>query len=149
MDVIGFLFVSLGNSTVQFHHSLGSRRAWACSEAGFSSQNGERAWGVYYRKPEFFLRFCGQTDSVQRIFIKKYFLFTVGSVSSRKAIHNWIEKRGKLFADDEELETEERKLLRQESKALYAVGFDALVKRWDVYQRWWRIRREINVYFRL
>jgi hypothetical protein len=43
MDVIGFLYVSLGSSTVQFHESLGSRHACACSEVGFSSKNGDRA----------------------------------------------------------------------------------------------------------
>jgi hypothetical protein len=43
MDVIGFLCVSLGSSTVQLHDSLGSRRGCACSEAGFSSQYGDRA----------------------------------------------------------------------------------------------------------
>jgi hypothetical protein len=43
MDVIGFLCVSLGSSIVQLHDSLGSRRSRACSEASFSSQNGERA----------------------------------------------------------------------------------------------------------
>jgi hypothetical protein len=43
MDVIGFLCVSLGSSTVHLHDSLGSRRVGACSEADFSSQNGDRA----------------------------------------------------------------------------------------------------------
>jgi hypothetical protein len=43
MDVIGFLYVSLGSSSVQLHDSLGSRRACACSEAGFSRQNGDHA----------------------------------------------------------------------------------------------------------
>jgi hypothetical protein len=43
MDVIGFLCVSLGSSTVQLHDSLGSRLACACSEADFSSQNGDRS----------------------------------------------------------------------------------------------------------
>jgi hypothetical protein len=38
---------------------------------------------------------------------------------------------GKHFADDEGVETEVRKWLRQQSKDFYAVGFDALVKRWD------------------
>jgi hypothetical protein len=33
MDVIGFLCVSLGNSTVHVHDNLDSRRACACSEA--------------------------------------------------------------------------------------------------------------------
>jgi hypothetical protein len=31
------------------------------------------------------LRFCGQKNSMQRIFIKKYFLFTA---ANRKAVHN-------------------------------------------------------------
>jgi hypothetical protein len=39
MDVIGFLCVSLGSSTTQFHERLGNRR----TEAGFSSQNGDCA----------------------------------------------------------------------------------------------------------
>jgi hypothetical protein len=42
MDITGFLCVSLGSSTVQLLDSLGSRRACACSEAGFGSQNDNR-----------------------------------------------------------------------------------------------------------
>jgi hypothetical protein len=52
MDVIGFLYVTLCSSTVQFHDSQGSRRACACSDAGFSIQNGDDAWGVYYRRAD-------------------------------------------------------------------------------------------------
>jgi hypothetical protein len=37
---------------------------------------------------------------------------------------------GKRFAEDEEVETEVRKWLRQQSKDFYAAGFDALAKRW-------------------
>jgi hypothetical protein len=37
MDVVGFLCVSRGSSTVQLRDSLGSRGTRACSEAGFSS----------------------------------------------------------------------------------------------------------------
>jgi hypothetical protein len=48
MAAIGFLFVSLGNSTVQLHYSLAIRRASKYSEAAFSSQNCDRAWGKYY-----------------------------------------------------------------------------------------------------
>jgi hypothetical protein len=54
-----------------------------------------------------------------------------GKCLSRKAVHNWVEKRGKRFADDEEFETEVRKRLRQRSKDFCAVGFDSLVKRLD------------------
>jgi hypothetical protein len=42
---------------------------------------------------------------MQRIFIKKCFLFTVGSVCRVKRFH----LGGKRFADDEEVETEVRK----------------------------------------
>jgi hypothetical protein len=41
-----------------------------------------------------------------------------------------IEKCGNRFADDEEVETEMRKWLRQQSEDFCAVGFDALLKRW-------------------
>jgi hypothetical protein len=41
MDIIGYLCVSLGSSKIQLHDSLGSRRVFACSEVGFSSQNGD------------------------------------------------------------------------------------------------------------
>jgi hypothetical protein len=37
----------------------------------------------------------------------------------------------KSFADDEEVETEVRKWLRQQPKDFCAAGFGALVKRWD------------------
>jgi hypothetical protein len=49
--------------------------------------------------------FCGQKDSMQRMFIKKCFMFTVGSVCRVKRFH----LGGKRFADDEEVETEVRK----------------------------------------
>jgi hypothetical protein len=39
---------------------------------------------------------------------------------------------GKRFADDEEVETEVREWLRQQSKDVYAARFDALVKQWDM-----------------
>jgi hypothetical protein len=53
-----------------------------------------------------------------------------GKCLSRKAVHKWAEKRGRRFADDEEVETEAQ-WLRQQSKGFYVAGFDALVKRWD------------------
>jgi hypothetical protein len=50
---------------------------------------------------------------------------------SRKAVHNSVDKREKHFFYDEEVETEVRKWLRQQSKDFYAAGFDAPVKRRD------------------
>jgi hypothetical protein len=46
----------------------------------------------------------------------------MGSVCRVKRFH----LGGKGFADDEEIETEVRKVLRQKSKDFYAVGFDAM-----------------------
>jgi hypothetical protein len=63
----------------------------------------------------------------KRIFIKKCFLFILGDVYSVK----WFQLGGKYFANDEKFETEVRKWLKQQSKDLYAAGFDALVKRRD------------------
>jgi hypothetical protein len=61
------------------------------------------------------------------IFIKKCFLFTVGSVCRVRR----FSLGGKRFADDEEVKTEVRKCLRQQSYDFYATRFDALLKRWD------------------
>jgi hypothetical protein len=38
---------------------------------------------------------------------------------------------GNIFADNEDVETDVRKWLRQQPKDFYTAGFDALVKRWD------------------
>jgi hypothetical protein len=57
---------------------------------------------------------------MQRIFIQKCFLFTVGTVCREKR----FSLGGKHFAYDEEVETEMR-------SGLYAAGFDAIVKRSD------------------
>jgi hypothetical protein len=57
MDVMGFLYVSLSRSIAQLQDSLGSRRACACSEAGVSSQIGDRASGLYFRRAAFYCEF--------------------------------------------------------------------------------------------
>jgi hypothetical protein len=54
---------------------------------------------------------------MQRIFIKKCFLFTVGSVCRGSQLG------GKCFTDEEEVETDVRKWLRQEYKRLLCCGF--------------------------
>jgi hypothetical protein len=67
---------------------------------------------------------------MQGIFIKKCFLFMLGSVfrvmpftTGSRNCHLSV----KRFADDEEVETQARKWLRQQSRDFYAAGFDALV----------------------
>jgi hypothetical protein len=65
----------------------------------------------------------------------------VGSVLRREAFHNWIEEHDKRFADDEEVETEVRKWLRQQSKdLLLCCGFRRTGKAiGQMYECWWRI----------
>jgi hypothetical protein len=53
-----------------------------------------------------------------------------GKCLSRKVVHNCVKKRGKRFADDEEVKTEVWTWLRKQSRDFYAAGFDVLVKRW-------------------
>jgi hypothetical protein len=60
---------------------------------------------------------------------KKYFPFTAGSVCCVERFTDG----GESFDDDEEVETEMRKWLRQQSKDFYIACFDTLVKRWDKY----------------
>jgi hypothetical protein len=57
---------------------------------------------------------------------KEMFPVYGGKCLSLTADHNWVEKR---FADDEDVEMEMRKWLRQQTKDFYAADFDALVKR--------------------
>jgi hypothetical protein len=83
--------------------------------------------GILQKRSVLLCVFYGRKDSMLRIFIKKCFLFTVGSVCRVKR----FSISDKIFADNEEVETEVLKWLRQQSKDFYAAGFDALVKRWD------------------
>jgi hypothetical protein len=66
---------------------------------------------------------------------KEMFHVYNGKCLSHKVVHNWIKKRGKRFADDEEVETEVRKWLRQKLEDFYAAGKAT----GEVYQCWWRI----------
>jgi hypothetical protein len=128
MEVIDFIYVSLGSSTGQLHDSLGSRRACAYSKDGFGSKNGDHAWGVSYRRAAFccafavelyakdtrkeMFPFCGGVCCVKR--------FTTGSRNSLKDV-----RKSQMMSD------QVRKWLRQQSKDFYVAGFEALVKRWD------------------
>jgi hypothetical protein len=80
--------VSLGSSTVQFHESLGSRRACVCS-TGFSSQNGDVFEECTTEEQSSIVLFYDQKDSMQRIFTKKCFFYTVRRVFRVKRLINW------------------------------------------------------------
>jgi hypothetical protein len=56
----------------------------------------------------------------KRLIHKERFPVYGGKRLSRKTVLSWVEKCGKHFADDEEVETEVRKWLRQQSNDFYA-----------------------------
>jgi hypothetical protein len=77
---------------------------------------------------------------MQRIIIEKRFffmvriLFMVRSVCHIKwftTVSRNCHLGGKFFTDNEEVEPEVWKWLRQQLKDFYAAGFNALVKQWD------------------
>jgi hypothetical protein len=68
---------------------------------------------------------------MQRIFIKKCFLFTVESVFRVKQVTTGSINSLKNVRKSEMMPDQVRKWLGQQSKDFYAAGFDALVKRWD------------------
>jgi hypothetical protein len=73
--------------------------------------------------------YCGQKDSMQRLFINKCFLFTVGSVCRIKRFTTVSRNSLNDVRKSQLMPDQVWKLLRQQSKDFYAPGFDALVKR--------------------
>jgi hypothetical protein len=80
-----------------------------------------------------FVLFCGKKDSIQRIFIKKYFLFTVGSVYRVRRFTTGSRNVANFSLMTKRLKQRCGKWLRQHSKDFCAAGFAAFVKRWDKY----------------
>jgi hypothetical protein len=90
MEVIGFLCVSLGSSTVHLHDSLGSRSACACSEVGFSSQNVDRLCTTEEQRSV--VRFLWAKGLIAKDIHKEMFPVYGGKCLSRKVVHDWVEK---------------------------------------------------------
>jgi hypothetical protein len=69
---------------------------------------------VYHRRAALFVRFLWAKGlNVKDIHREMYPIYG-GKCLSRKAVHSLVEKRGKRFADDEEVEAEVSKWLRQQ-----------------------------------
>jgi hypothetical protein len=68
---------------------------------------------------------------MQRIFIKKCFLFTVGSVCRVKRYTTGVEKFLQGRSKFAMIPGPGAEWLRQQSKNFYTMGLDALVNRWD------------------
>jgi hypothetical protein len=117
MDIIGFLCVSLVSITIQLHENLGSRRAY--SEACFSSQNGDRAWGCTTEEQHSVALFFRAKGLNANDIHQEMFPVYGGKCLSHKRIQHWVEKfsQGRLkVADDdrpgaEVAETTDKRLL--------------------------------------
>jgi hypothetical protein len=79
---------------------------------------------------------------VQKMFIKKFLLFTVGSVCRLKRFTTGSRNSDKNVRKSQMTPNQVQKWLRQQSKYFYAAGFDAIGQ---VYPCWWGICGEINV----
>jgi hypothetical protein len=84
--------------------------------------------GYPTEEQRFVVRFLWTEKLSAKDIHKEMFPFYGGKCLLRKAVPRFVTK---VFADKGEIETDVRKWLRQQSKYFYAVGFDALVKRWD------------------
>jgi hypothetical protein len=144
MDVIGFLCVSLGSSTVQLHDSLGNRRACACSDAGLCSQNGERAWGIYYRRAAFCCAFLWAKEFNAYSIHKDMFSAYSGKCLSRKAVQNLVQKFSRSLSKVADNARPIAEVAETRVKRLLFCGFRRTGKAMgQVYQCWWRICREM------
>jgi hypothetical protein len=147
MDVIGFLCVSLGSSRVQLHDSLDSRHPCGCSEAGFSSQNGDRPWRVYYRRAAFSCAFSLWAKGLNAKDINKEIVPVYGEKCLLgKEVHNWVEKFSQ--GESQMMSDQSAEVAEITVKRLLCCGSRRTGKaKGQVYQCWWRICREINVLF--
>jgi hypothetical protein len=146
MDVIGFIYVPLGSSTVQLHDSLGSRYACSCSEAGFSSRTATVLEGYTTEEQSSAVFFCWKGLNAKDIHIEIFPLYG-GECLSPKAVHNGVEKfsegRSKV-ADDVRPVAE---VAQMTVKIHLCCGFRRTGKAiGQVYLCRWRICREIKVF---
>jgi hypothetical protein len=146
MDVIGFLYVSLGSSTVQLHDILGSRYTCPCSEVGFSSQNGDRASECTTKEQRSVVPLFMGKRLTAKLFIKKCFKFTVGSVCRvKRSTTGWQNFRWWRRDWNGGAEMAEATV-----KRLLCCGFRRTGKAaGQVYQCWWKICREMNDSFQV
>jgi hypothetical protein len=91
MDIIGFLCVLLGSSTVQLHDSLGIRCACTCSGAGFRSHNGDHAWVCTTKEQRSVVCFFLWAEGINAKDIhNKMIPVYSGMCLSHKTVHNLV-----------------------------------------------------------
>jgi hypothetical protein len=145
VDVVGFLYVSLGSSTIQLHDSVGSRRACHVQRLVSVVKMATVLRGVLTKSSVLLCVFRGQRDSVQRIFINKYFLYTAGSICGVKRFTTGSRNSLK---DVWKLQMRKRRCGSgwDNSQKTSMMGIRRTGRKMGrMYQCWWRLCREINV----
>jgi hypothetical protein len=141
MDVIGFLCVSLGSSRVQLYDSIRKIRSYIFSEARFSSQNGDRAWGIYYRGAAFCCVFFVGKRTEKDIHKEMFHVY------GGKCVTRFTTGSRNSLQDVRKSQMMKRRCGSGWDKRLLRCGFRRTGKAMgQVYQCWWRICREINVF---
>jgi hypothetical protein len=107
--------------------------------AGFSSQNGDEAWGVYYWNQRSVLRLLWEKGLNAKYIRKETFSVYGGKCLSRKAVHKSVAKVSLMT----------KKLKRRcrsvWDNSLLCCGFRCTDKTMvQVYYYWWRICRDIK-----
>jgi hypothetical protein len=92
MDVIGFLSISLGSSTVQLHDSLGSRCACTCSETVSVVKVATVLEEYTTEEQSSGVRFLWEKGLNVNVIHKEIFPLYGGKFLSRIAVHNWVSK---------------------------------------------------------
>jgi hypothetical protein len=131
MDVICFLYISLGSSTIQFMiiWKVDMQACVLCLVSIVKMSTVLEGYTTEKLRP--LVRLYGQKDSMQKIFIKKCFLFMLGRVCRVNRFRTGSINSLKDVQKSQMMPDQVPKWLRQQSKYFYAAGFDALVKRWD------------------
>jgi hypothetical protein len=119
---------------------LGSRRACACSKAGFNSQNGDRDT----EEQRSVVHFLWAKGLNAKVIHKEMFPIYGRKCLSCKAVHNWMANVSLMTR----LKPRCGSGGDNSQKRLLCCGFRRTGKAIrQVYQCWWRICREIRVFF--
>jgi hypothetical protein len=125
IDVIGFLCVSLGSSTVQLHNSLGAhayiqRLVKMATVSVYTTE--ERNSVVHF--------LCAKRFKAKDIY-KEMFLVYCGKCPSRETVHKWVENFSQGRSKVAVMPDQVREVAETTVRYFCAAGFDAPVKQWD------------------
>jgi hypothetical protein len=139
------------NHRADFQDSLGTRGTCVCWKAGYSSENTDRVWGIYYQRAALCCGFLWAKWLNAKDIQKE--IFPVNSVKCLSRKHHWVEKfsQGRLkVADDarqgaEVAETTVKKLsMLRVSKQWQSYGTNISMSMDDMSRNKWFLQVRIS-----